>query len=89
VIPSGPWGVSDVTSKWGRGSLQFDDKSNKPLGALLQFHDERVRPIGVSVMVAEHMEAHERSTRCLQFVPHQSAPFVSRMAPLLFSLLFS
>jgi hypothetical protein len=58
--------VSDVTLKWARGSLQFDDKPNKPLGALLQFHDERVRPVGVSVMVAELVEAHERSTQCQQ-----------------------
>jgi hypothetical protein len=59
--------VSNVTLKWAQGSLQFDDKSNKSLGALLQFHDERVRPVGVSVIVAELVEAHERSTQCQQF----------------------
>jgi hypothetical protein len=58
--------VSNVTLKSARGSLQFDDKPNKHLGALLQFHDDRVRPIGVSVMVAELVEAHERSTQCQQ-----------------------
>jgi hypothetical protein len=59
--------VSNVTLKWARGSLQFDDKPNKHLSALLQFHDDRVRPFGVSVMVAELVEAHERSTQCQQF----------------------
>lgn len=58
--------VSDVTLKLGRGSLQFDDESNKPLGALLQFHDGRVRSVAVSVMVAGLVETHERSIRCLQ-----------------------